>query len=223
MNILGCDSIIERLTILVSPAPIYQEETATICHGEYYDWIDGYYDETGVYETTIPNEYGCDSVIATLHLTVLPKVVETVEEISIYDGEEYTWHDDVYTVEGEYSITLQDINGCDSIVTLRLTVKPIYEDEWALLQEVREDLITNNAWQTPWDLSEFVPWMYGITIENAHIIEIDLSYQGLTGQFPTKILQLPYLEYLSLANNQLTGDAFTKIQHSTSGGLTMHL
>lgn len=212
MNILGCDSIIERLTILVSPAPIYQEETATICHGEYYDWIDGYYDETGVYETTIPNEYGCDSVIATLHLTVLPKVVETVEEISIYDGEEYTWHDDVYTVEGEYSITLQDINGCDSIVTLRLTVKPIYEDEWALLQEVREDLITNNAWQTPWDLSEFVPWMYGITIENAHIIEIDLSYQGLTGQFPTKILQLPYLEYLSLANNQLTGDAFTKIQ-----------
>ena len=211
-NFLGCDSLIERLTILVSPAPIYREETATICYGEYYDWIDGYYDETGVYETTIHNEYGCDSIIATLHLTVLPEVPETVIEKSIYDGEEYTWYDDVYTEDGEYSITLQDINGCDSVVTLLLTVKPIYEDEWALLQAIRDDLVQNNAWQTPWDMSEFVPWMYGITVENAHVIEIDLSSQGLTGTFPTKILQLPYLEYLSLANNQLTGDAFTKIQ-----------
>ena len=211
-NFLGCDSLIERLTILVSPAPIYREETATICYGEYYDWIDGYYDETGVYETTIHNEYGCDSIIATLHLTVLPEVPETVIEKSIYDGEEYTWYDDVYTEEGEYSITLQDINGCDSVVTLLLTVKPIYEDEWALLQAIRDDLVQNNAWPTPWDMSEFVPWMYGITVENAHVIEIDLSSQGLTGTFPTKILQLPYLEYLSLANNQLTGDAFTKIQ-----------
>ena len=211
-NFLGCDSLIERLTILVSPAPIYREETATICYGEYYDWIDGYYDETGVYETTIHNEYGCDSIIATLHLTVLPEVPETIEEITIYDGEEYMWHDEIYTEEGEYSITLQDINGCDSVVTLLLTVKPIYEDEWALLRAIRDDLVQNNAWQTPWDMSEFVPWMYGITVENAHVIEIDLSSQGLTGTFPTKILQLPYLEYLSLANNQLTGDAFTKIQ-----------
>lgn len=211
LNEYGCE-ITHILDLTVSSEPVEITETATICYGEYYDWIDGYYDATGVYETTIHNEYGCDSIIATLHLTVLPEVVETVEEIVIYDGEEYTWHDDVYTVEGEYSITLQDINGCDSVVTLLLTVKPIYEDEWALLQAIRDDLVQNNAWQTPWDMSEFVPWMYGVTVENAHVIEIDLSSQGLTGTFPTKILQLPYLEYLSLANNQLTGDAFTKIQ-----------
>lgn len=210
-NEYGCE-ITHILDLTVSSEPVEITETATICYGEYYDWIDGYYDATGVYETTIHNEYGCDSIIATLHLTVLPEVPETVIEKSIYDGEEYTWYDDVYTEEGEYSITLQDINGCDSVVTLLLTVKPIYEDEWALLQAIRDDLVQNNAWQTPWDMSEFVPWMYGITVENAHVIEINLSSQGLTGTFPTKILQLPHLEYLSLANNQLTGDAFTKIQ-----------
>lgn len=210
-NEYGCE-ITYILDLTVSTAPVVLYADTTICYGEYYDWIDGYYDATGVYETTIHNEYGCDSIIATLHLTVLPEVPETVIEKSIYDGEEYTWYDDVYTEEGEYSIILQDINGCDSVVTLLLTVKPIYEDEWALLQAIRDDLVQNNAWQTPWDMSEFVPWMYGITVENAHVIEIDLSSQGLTGTFPTKILQLPYLEYLSLANNQLTGDAFTKIQ-----------
>lgn len=211
LNEYGCE-ITHILDLTVSSEPVEIVEAATICYGEYYDWIDGYYNETGIYQTVIFNEYGCDSIIATLHLTVLPEVVETVIEKSIYDGEEYTWYDDVYTEEGEYSITLQDINGCDSVVTLLLTVKPIYEDEWALLQAIRDDLVQNNAWQTPWDMSEFVPWMYGITVENAHVIEIDLSSQGLTGTFPTKILQLPYLEYLSLANNQLTGDAFTKIQ-----------
>lgn len=211
LNEYGCE-ITHILDLTVSTAPVVLYADTTICYGEYYDWIDGYYDATGVYETTIHNEYGCDSIIATLHLTVLPEVPETVIEKSIYDGEEYTWYDDVYTEEGEYSITLQDINGCDSVVTLLLTVKPIYEDEWALLQAIRDDLVQNNAWQTPWDMSEFVPWMYGITVENAHVIEINLSSQGLTGTFPTKILQLPHLEYLSLANNQLTGDAFTKIQ-----------
>ena len=211
LNEYGCE-ITYILDLTVSTAPVVLYADTTICYGEYYDWIDGYYDATGVYETTIHNEYGCDSIIATLHLTVLPEVPETVIEKSIYDGEEYTWYDDVYTEEGEYSITLQDINGCDSVVTLLLTVKPIYEDEWALLQAIRDDLVQNNAWQTPWDMSEFVPWMYGITVENAHVIEINLSSQGLTGTFPTKILQLPHLKYLSLANNQLTGDAFMKIQ-----------
>lgn len=210
-NEYGCE-ITYILDLTVSTAPVVYTDSATICYGEYYDWIDGYYDTTGVYETTIHNEYGCDSIIATLHLTVLPEVPETIEEITIYDGEEYMWHDEIYTEEGEYSITLQDINGCDSVVILHLTVKPIYEDEWALLKEIREDLITNNAWQTPWDVSTSVSSWRGVELYNGHVIEIDLSSQGLMGTFPTKILQLPHLEYLSLADNQLTGDAFAKIQ-----------
>lgn len=210
-NEYGC-AVTYILDLTVSTAPVVYTDSATICYGDYYAWIDGYYDETGVYETVIYNDYYCDSIIATLHLTVLPEVPETIEEITIYDGEEYMWHDEIYTEEGEYSITLQDINGCDSVVTLHLTVKPIYEDEWALLKEIREDLITNNAWQTPWDVSTSVSSWRGVELYNGHVIEIDLSSQGLMGTFPTKILQLPHLEYLSLADNQLTGDAFAKIQ-----------
>lgn len=210
-NEYGCE-ITYILDLTVTTAPIVITDTVTICYGDSYEWIDGYYDETGVYETIIANEFGCDSIIATLHLTVLPEVPETIIEKTIYDGDKYTWHDDIYTEEGEYSITLQDINGCDSVVTLILTVLPIYENEWNLLQEIRDDLIQNNAWQTPWDLSTSVSSWRGVELYNGHIIEINLSSKGLTGTFPTKILQLPHLEYLSLANNQLTGDAFAKIQ-----------
>ena len=204
------DSIHHVLDLIVVPTD-HTTEQATICYGETYTWNGQTYATAGAYSITLQNANGCDSIV-TLHLTVLPEVPVTIETATIYDGEEYIWHDESYFEEGEYSITLQNINGCDSVITLILTVLPIYENEWSLLQEIRDDLIQNNAWQTPWDLSTSVSSWPGVELYKGHVIEIDLSSQGLTGTFPTKILQLPHLEYLSLADNLLTGEAFAKMQ-----------
>ncbi len=98
-----------------------QPDTVTLCYGETYQWHDKTYDASGVYIDTI------SSGVATLYLTILPQVEETIEEATICSGETYTWQADgkEYAESGTYSVTLQDINGCDSVVILHLTVNPI--------------------------------------------------------------------------------------------------
>ena len=102
-----------------------QPDTVTLCYGETYQWHDKTYDASGVYIDTL------SSGVATLHLTILPQVEETIEEATICSGETYTWQADgkEYAESGTYSVTLQDINGCDSVVILHLTVNPIATTE----------------------------------------------------------------------------------------------
>ena len=102
-----------------------QPDTVTLCYGETYQWHDKTYDASGVYIDTL------SSGVATLHLTILPQVEETIEEATICAGDTYTWQADgkEYAESGTYSVTLQDINGCDSVVILHLTVNPIATTE----------------------------------------------------------------------------------------------
>ena len=102
-----------------------QPDTVTLCYGETYQWHDKTYDASGVYIDTL------SSGVATLYLTILPQVEETIEEAAICSGETYTWQADgkVYAESGTFSVTLQDINGCDSVVILHLTVNPIATTE----------------------------------------------------------------------------------------------
>ncbi len=103
--------------------PVYTYESATICFGETYDWNGKTYTETGKYTYTTVAANGADSIV-TLTLTVLPEVPVTNEKAAVCYGETYTWQDQEYAESGEYSVTLQDVNGCDSVITLTLTVHP---------------------------------------------------------------------------------------------------
>ena len=115
----GCDSIVTlHLTI---NATKYTEKTITACDS--YTWNGQTYTESGeyVYNTTAAN--GCDSIV-TLHLTINNSEIGETEYVTICYGETYTWNGQTYSTEGEYSIVLTNINGCDSIVILNLTVLP---------------------------------------------------------------------------------------------------
>ena len=118
----GADSIV-TLNLTILPAVPVTKETATVCHGETYDWQGTTYSESGEYSVTLKNVNGCDSVV-TLNLTILPAVAPTSEEVTVAYGETYEWHGVTYTESGEYTITLQDENGCDYQATLHLTVLP---------------------------------------------------------------------------------------------------
>ena len=102
-----------------------QPDTVTLCYGETYQWHDKTYDASGVYIDTL------SSGVATLYLTILPQVEETIEEATICSGDTYTWQADgkEYAESGTYSVTMQDMNGCDSVVILHLTVNPIATTE----------------------------------------------------------------------------------------------
>ena len=106
--------------------PVYTYESAAVCFGEGYEWNGQTYTESGEYTYTTVAANGADSIV-TLTLTVYPQTEATTEEVTVGYGETYEWHGVVYTESGEYTITLQDENGCDYQATLLLTVeeKPV--------------------------------------------------------------------------------------------------
>ena len=121
-NVYGCDSVV-MLHLIVLPEVPATEESATICYGETYTWNGQAYAASGDYTTMLQTVHGCDSVVV-LHLTVLPEVPVTEESATICYGESYTWNGETYTVSGDYTITLLNVHGCDSVAKLHLTVLP---------------------------------------------------------------------------------------------------
>ena len=106
-----------------APDPIYATIKEEVCFGESYTWNGQTYATTGEYQQALVAANGADSIV-TLNLTVLPEVKPTTEEVTIEYGESYTWNGVEYAVSGSYTDTLKTIHGCDSVVTLNLTILP---------------------------------------------------------------------------------------------------
>ena len=118
----GCDSVVTlHLTI---NSKTYGDTTVVAC--EHFTWHGaGYTTTPAVAPTyTIPggNHYGCDSIV-TLHLTINHK---TYGDTVVSACEHFTWHGAEYTttpvLAPTYTIPRGNHNGCDSTVTLHLTI-----------------------------------------------------------------------------------------------------
>jgi G:T/U-mismatch repair DNA glycosylase len=122
-SISGCDSIV-TLNLTVNSILTSTTNTA-ICNNQLpYIWNGQSYSAAGTYTKTLTSASGCDS-IATLNLTLNPSVTSTTN-ISICTNETpYTWNGQTYTATGTYTKTLISADGCDSIATLNLVVKPV--------------------------------------------------------------------------------------------------
>ena len=112
----GCDSIVTLHLTINKPA--YTEIYETTCDS--YDWYTGTLTESGVYVHTLQTTAGCDSIV-TLRLTI-NKSFYKEETATACDS--YTWSVDgkTYTTSGDYTFNGQTAAGCDSIVTLHLTI-----------------------------------------------------------------------------------------------------
>ena len=112
----GCDSVISlHLTINTTRR---SEETATACDS--YTWNGKTYTTSGDHTFTTTASNGCDSIV-TLKLTVNKSY--NVED-TVVECDTYTWPLDGnnYTTSGDYVYNGTTISGCDSIVTLKLTI-----------------------------------------------------------------------------------------------------
>ena len=78
------------------------------------------YTASGIYMDTIPNANGCDSIM-TIDVTILPLSYNTISPVVC---EQYTSPSGNYNwvVSGTYTDTLTNAVGCDSIITINLTV-----------------------------------------------------------------------------------------------------
>lgn len=75
--------------------------------------------EAGTYHVTGYNEYGCSN---SAEVEVVMWNTASSEFSIVTDEPTYTWNGETYFASGDYSQTLQTTHGCDSIVTLHLTI-----------------------------------------------------------------------------------------------------
>ena len=119
----GCDSIVTlELTVLPVSVSLL---TDTFCEGDVYLFEGNVLDSAGTYSVHLTAANGCDSTV-TLSLGMHPHF-----EVSLYDsiceGNTYLFNGEEITEAGSYTANLFAVTGCDSTVTLMLSVLPNYE------------------------------------------------------------------------------------------------
>lgn len=100
--------------------------TATICQGEVYQEQGFNASEAGIYTQILEASNGCDSVVM-LTLNVNP-AFDTTINATINIGDVYSEYGFNETEDGTYVQNLQTINGCDSTITLNLTINTSLQD-----------------------------------------------------------------------------------------------
>jgi hypothetical protein len=130
-SVHDCDSAI---TLHLTVNPVYSVIIdSAICQGESILFGGESLTTTGLYRDTLLTIHGCDSVI-TLNLTVNTPSATTLYD-TICQGETYT--DNGFNLPEQYILGTRDhvlpaltnTAGCDSIVTLRLTVNRVWNRE----------------------------------------------------------------------------------------------
>ncbi len=123
LNFAACQvrSNVATLNVQTSTSNLQQ----TICAGRQLEVEGNTFNQAGTYIITTTNTAGCDSVI-TLNLSVLPNLSTTVNQF-ICNGETFNFFGQALTNEGTYQMTLTAQNGCDSIITLNLNLRPRIE------------------------------------------------------------------------------------------------
>lgn len=118
LNTVGCDSVIElQLDVLSLTTTFLSEE---ICEGDVVEFGGSLLSTSGLYRDTMTSSTGCDSLLF-LELVVLGEK-RSFLSASICEGEGFHFGSSLLNQAGVYEDTIQTIAGCDSIVTLDLSV-----------------------------------------------------------------------------------------------------
>ena len=113
----GCDSV---YTVVVNERNVVDEQSATICAGDYYEWQGQRYTEGATYIVQEKRRDGTDSITHILHLTVRNTPI-TYLNATVCNGGYYSLGGKRYNASGVYRETFK-VGGCDSVVVLSLTV-----------------------------------------------------------------------------------------------------
>ena len=114
----GCDSfLVLKLTILKQ---IQSKQNFAVCSGIFVLVGKRFYSKTGTYKDTLLSQNGCDSILTTT-LTVSDTIKQNLVK-TICQGSTYKLGNQVLTANGKYKQSFKTKSGCDSIVSLNLTV-----------------------------------------------------------------------------------------------------
>ena len=117
----GCDSLVTT-TLTISPV-ITNSVSASICSGDSLFVGGAYQSAAGVYLDSFSSASGCDSLVTTTLSVTTASSSTDIQQAAC----DFTWIDGVtYTASNSTAtFTTSNALGCDSVVTLDLTIDPI--------------------------------------------------------------------------------------------------
>ncbi len=174
-SVHGCDSTVIMTLKVHEKYHTYFD--AAVCDNEPYLWLgttytfdgDGQRDITDTKKLT--SIYGCDSLVTMrLHFN---ETKQSEFSAMICDNEQYTWNGKSYNTAGDHIQTLKTSLGCDSVVTLHLTLNPTYKTNW------NDTILTGNSitWEgttysSPGDYTKYLHSQQGCdSVVTLHLIE----------------------------------------------------
>lgn len=119
----GCDSLVQlNLTIYHKT---YSDLDSAICAADFpFQWNGVTFNMPGGTDSTIiPNVMGCDSMI-TMHVTMNPNTSSVLHDTIVQNALPYDTLGMHFTTAGRKQTTISNVYGCDSMVTMILTVLP---------------------------------------------------------------------------------------------------
>lgn len=188
----GCDST-ANLELSVNPVAV-KDTSITVCVNQLpYHWNGNYYSNTGTYIANLVSSSGCDSTV-TLHLTV-SNVTMTDTTIVICPAQiPFSWNGITCNSGGTYMATLRGSGGCDSVVTLQLSVQPF-------LTSTNNIHVCSNQLPYQWNGNSYpAAGTYTVTLQNTSGCDsvvtlnlvVDNSITSITN-VNTCVSELPYL------------------------------
>jgi len=125
INRLGCDSVVQLNLTVYQPSTV--SISRTICFPGTFIFNNQALGIAGVYTAIFQNRWGCDSVV-TLTLMV-NQPTQFVLNVVICAPDTFVFLGQALTNGGTYYATLSNALGCDSFITLNLTVNPFSQTQ----------------------------------------------------------------------------------------------
>jgi len=117
-------------TLMLTVHPVFTTPvSAEICAGAAYTIGSETFTESGQFAGMLFTTTGCDSLI-NLSLTVRD-VYDLSFSATTCSNTPYVWNGQEYPEEGEYPVMFSTIYGCDSLMTLQLTLSDTYETSFS--------------------------------------------------------------------------------------------
>jgi gliding motility-associated-like protein len=117
----GCDSV-AKLTLRVN-LPTTSMKTATVCEGQNYNFNGVDYPAPGIYDVSLMNANGCDSIV-TLVLKV-SKQPYMRQVVRMFAGDTYSVNGNTYRNEGVYTEVVKSPESCDSVIVTEVDIVKI--------------------------------------------------------------------------------------------------
>ncbi len=124
-SVTGCDSIYALNLIIEAATDYFFHSDTTICGDKVINWQNQIISQSGIYRAEYTAYTGADSIYE-ITVSMSEPYFGSITH-SICDGESFTWEGNQYSETGTYLADYTTVTGCDSILSLDLSVLSVPE------------------------------------------------------------------------------------------------